>query len=304
MKYWLQQGESLEAASAWMKEGITTKNHMAVGSLKIMVQQWRERQKVISLAEAAAWLAKRFTPTTAAPWVDHTVSPKAAAHLQQNITPRKAAEWLKTGIDFRVLIKWRKAFPCTTEATTFLEEKFSPAEAATWFELKILAPEATCFCSIGWVPDTAVTWLHTNETTYDEIRKYFYPNIGPESAIVWKRLGFALGEAKLWADLVVNVDLAHTLWNQNILPVTIARFIERKYTLDEAIMYTMEGTPLDRTRPPQNCDHPKMSYSERVKRGKEPPTSGPIPYEDFIRDHMSQGNPYKSMPKSFIKNTI
>ncbi|KAJ9056338.1 hypothetical protein DSO57_1034158 [Entomophthora muscae] len=291
MKYWLLQGESLEAASAWRKEGITTKHHMSVGSLKITVQQCIEWRKVTSLAEAAAWLAKGFTPTTAAPWMDHNLSPEAAAHLQQNITPREAAECLKTGIYFRVLIEWRKAIPCATEAAAFLEEKFSPAKAATWFELKILAPEATCFRSIGWVPDTVVTWLNTNETTYDEIRKYFCPNIGPENAIVWKRRGFALGEAKLWADLIVDVDLAHTLRNHDILPVTIARFIERKYTLDKAIMYAMEGTPLDRARPPQNGDHPKMSYSERIKRGKEPPTSGPIPYEDFIRDHMSQGNP-------------
>ncbi|KAJ9082240.1 hypothetical protein DSO57_1006344 [Entomophthora muscae] len=191
MKYWLLQGKSLEAASAWRKEAITTKHHMSVGSLKITVQQWIGWRKVTSLAEAAAWLAKGFTPTTAAPWVDHNVSPEAAAHLQQNITPSKAAEWLKTGIDFRVLIEWRKAIPCATEAAAFLEEKFSPAKAATWFELKILAPEATCFRSIGWVPDTVVTWLNTNETTYDKIRKYFHPNIGPENAIVWKQRGFA-----------------------------------------------------------------------------------------------------------------
>ncbi|KAJ9071127.1 hypothetical protein DSO57_1000795 [Entomophthora muscae] len=221
----------------------------------------------------AAWLAKGFTPTFTAPWVDHNESPKAIAHLQQNITPSEAAEWLKTGIDFRVLIKWCKAIPCATKEAAFIKENFSPAEAATWFELKILAPEATCFCSIGWVPDTVVTWLNTNETTYDKIRKYFHPNKGPESAIVWRQRGFAPGEAKLWADLIVDVDLAHTLWNHDILPVTIARFIERKYTLDEAIMYAMEGTPLDCSRSSQNSDHPKMSYSKRVKRGKEPHTS-------------------------------
>ncbi|KAJ9052783.1 hypothetical protein DSO57_1030798 [Entomophthora muscae] len=32
--------------------------------------------------------------------------------------------------------------------------------------------------------------------------------------------------------------------------------------------------------------------------------SGPIPFEDFIRNHMLQGNPYKSIPKSYIKNAI
>ncbi|KAJ9072442.1 hypothetical protein DSO57_1027500, partial [Entomophthora muscae] len=152
---------------------------------------------VTSLAEAAVWLAKEFTSTIAAPWVDHNVSPKAAAYLQQNITPSKAAEWLNTDIDFRVLIEWCKAIPCATEATAFLKEKFSPIKAATWFELKILAPEGTCSSSIGYVPDTVVTWLNTNETTYDKIRKYFQLNIGPESAIVWKQLGFAPGEAKI-----------------------------------------------------------------------------------------------------------
>ncbi|KAJ9083621.1 hypothetical protein DSO57_1032877 [Entomophthora muscae] len=45
---------------------------------------------------------------------------------------------------------------------------------------------------MGWVPDTVVTWLRTNKTTYDEIRKYFHPNIGLESAIIWKQRGFVL----------------------------------------------------------------------------------------------------------------
>ncbi|KAJ9052049.1 hypothetical protein DSO57_1038089 [Entomophthora muscae] len=105
MKYWLQQGESLEAAITWRKEGITTKNHMSIGSLKISVQQWIEWQKLASLAEAALWIAKGFTPTTAAPWVEHNINPKAVAHLHQSITPSKASEWIKTGIDFKVLIE-------------------------------------------------------------------------------------------------------------------------------------------------------------------------------------------------------
>ncbi|KAJ9072702.1 hypothetical protein DSO57_1024526 [Entomophthora muscae] len=157
---------------------------------------------------------------------------------------------------------------------------------------------------MGWVPNTVNTWLCTNKTTYEEIRKYFHPNIGPENTIIWKQRRFSPREAKLWEELIIDVSLAHTLQNRNILPVTIERFIERGYTLDKAIMYSMEGTSIDQAKPPQNSNHPRMSYSERVKRGKEPPISGPIPYEDFIRDHMSQGNPYKSMPKSYIKNTI
>ncbi|KAJ9052048.1 hypothetical protein DSO57_1038088 [Entomophthora muscae] len=135
---------------------------------------------------------------------------------------------------------------------------------------------------MGWVPDTVVTWLCTNETIYEDIRKYFHPNVGLESAIIWKQHEFAPGEAKLWADLIIDVTLSHTLQNCDILPVIIARFIERRYTLDETIMYTMEGTPIDCAKPPQNGDHPRMSYCKRVKRG----------------------NPYKSMPKSYIKNAI
>ncbi|KAJ9048035.1 hypothetical protein DSO57_1039037 [Entomophthora muscae] len=184
---------------------------MSLGSLKISVKQWTEWQKVTSLAEAAAWIAKSFTSTTAAPWVEQNINPEAAAHLHQSITPREASEWIKTGIDFKVLIEWRKAIPCATKAIAFLEEKFGPTKAATWFELKVLTHEAVCFCNMGWVPDTVITWLCINKTIYKEIRKYFHPNIGPESAIIWKQRRFAPGEAKLWADLIIDVSLAHTL---------------------------------------------------------------------------------------------
>ncbi|KAJ9065156.1 hypothetical protein DSO57_1022675 [Entomophthora muscae] len=304
MKYWLQQGESLEAAMTWRKEGITTKTHMTIGPLKISVEEWREWRNVTSIAEAAVWIARGFTPTTAAQWVDHKVNPEAAALLQQKVTPSEAAEWLQSGIDVEVLLDWCSAIPCANEAAAFYEEKFKPKEAAAWFELKIQAPEAASFRNIGWVPERVTNWLHANKVTYGEIRKYFHPNIGPESATLWKHHGFAPGEAKLWADLIVDVKVAITLRSHKVLPMTIAKFIERKYSLDEAIMYALEGTPLEKARPPQNGDHPKASYSERVKRGKEPPLSGPIPFEDFIRDHMAQGNPYKSMPKSYVKNAI
>ncbi|KAJ9081314.1 hypothetical protein DSO57_1015983 [Entomophthora muscae] len=222
MKYWLQQGESLEAATAWRKE--------------------------------------------AAQWVDHKVDPEAAALLQQKVTPSEAAEWLQSGIDVEVLLDWRFAIPGASEAAAFFEEKFKPKEAAAWFELKIQALEAASFRNIGWVPEAVTNWLRSNKVTFGEIRKYFHPNIGPKSATIWKQHGFAPGEAKLWADLIVDVKVAITLRSHRVLPLTIAKFIERKYTLDEAIMYALEGTPLEKARPPQNRDHSKASYSERVKR--------------------------------------
>ncbi|KAJ9052782.1 hypothetical protein DSO57_1030797 [Entomophthora muscae] len=229
--------------------------------MKISVEAWKEWRNVTSIAEAAAWMAPGFTPTTATPWLEHKVNPEAAALLQQKITPSEASVWLQSEINDKVLLDWRTAIPCAPEAAAYFNKNFKPEEAAAWFELKVQASEAARFQNIGWVPETVTNWLKINNIMFGEIQKYFHPNIGPESAADWKQHGFAPGEAKLWADLIVDVKVATTLRSHNVLPLTIARFIERKYTLDEAIMYALEGTPLERARPPQNTNLPKMLYS-------------------------------------------
>ncbi|KAJ9084950.1 hypothetical protein DSO57_1018842 [Entomophthora muscae] len=57
----------MKAASSWRKEGTTTKDHMNIGYKKISIEEWNVWRNVTSLAEAAAWIDKKFTPTTAAP---------------------------------------------------------------------------------------------------------------------------------------------------------------------------------------------------------------------------------------------
>ncbi|KAJ9057171.1 hypothetical protein DSO57_1025219 [Entomophthora muscae] len=69
-------------------------------------------------------------------------------------------------------------------------------------------------------------------------------------------------------------------------------------------MYLLNSVPLNKAKPPTDQSSPKLSYSKQFKRGKFPHLEGPLPFENFIRDHMVQGHPYKSMPKFYIKNSI
>ncbi|KAJ9061869.1 hypothetical protein DSO57_1016274 [Entomophthora muscae] len=159
----------------------------------------------------------------------------------------------------------------------------------------------------GWNPITVTNWLHTNHLTYSEIHKYIHPAICPESAIAWKTKGFTPAEAKKWASIEAPIDLAISLRDIKIHPSMIADFLTEGYSMDEAIEYNIKRIPLkEAPLPKKEGIKVNMSYSERVRMGLETKLNkdGFIPFDDFLREHTAQGNPYKCTPRSSLNHAI
>ncbi|KAJ9083802.1 hypothetical protein DSO57_1031084 [Entomophthora muscae] len=307
MKYWIGLGTSMDIAQSWQRAGVTTQLHKTLENKKFTLEDWGKWRHTTTLADAAAWQTISFNPDQATPWIEHKVSPTEAVKLVGQISPADANTWLNAGIQAEHILKWRTLLPEAMTAGLFAKALFTPEEVAEWYDLGASPDEATTFKQGGWNPVTVTNWLHTNHLLYQEINKYIHPTIDPESAIEWKSKGLLSTEAKQWTNIRVQVDLASSLRDPKIYPSTINNFLLSGYTLNESVEYNIKKIPLKQAPPPKLKHFEKnMSYSERVRQGLETELKkdGFVPYEDFLRELATQGNPYKTIPRSSLNHAI
>ncbi|KAJ9078782.1 hypothetical protein DSO57_1003246 [Entomophthora muscae] len=84
-------------------------------------------------------------------------------------------------------------------------------------------------------------------------------------------------------------------------------FPNNGYTLDEAVKWSIKKVSLRTAPPPKQATRDsKLSYSDRAKKGMETELNkfGFIPFEDFLREHTAQGNPFKTIPCSPLNNVM
>ncbi|KAJ9068023.1 hypothetical protein DSO57_1032943 [Entomophthora muscae] len=205
------------------------------------------------------------------------------------------------------MLKWRTLLPDPSAAGTFSWADFTPEDAAEWYDTGATAGEATIITQGGWNPATVINWLQSNNLKYGDINKFIHPTISPALAVEWKSHGFSATEAIQWANIAIQVDLARKLRNMKIHPSVVSDYLNSGYTIDESIEYMIKRTPLKSAPSPKTRDKTdNLLYSERVKKGLETELTkeGFIPFEDFIREHTAQGNPYKTAPRSSINFAI
>ncbi|KAJ9058678.1 hypothetical protein DSO57_1010018 [Entomophthora muscae] len=177
MKYWLGIGMTMTEARSWQAVGVTTQLHKTLDNNKITLEEWEKWKQTTSLAKAAMWIAKGFTPTTAALWMEHKVPPPEAAFLKGNLSPADTAKWLGEGIQSEHILKWRDLLPKPKTAGLYTKNDFSPKYAAEWYDIGATAAKADIFRQGGWNPVTVINWLHTNRLAYGDINKYIHPTI-------------------------------------------------------------------------------------------------------------------------------
>ncbi|KAJ9052651.1 hypothetical protein DSO57_1032195 [Entomophthora muscae] len=185
----------MEDARLWQEVGVTTQLHKTLNMKKITLDEWELWRHTTSLAEAAEWIEKGFTPSTAKQWMVHKISPMEATFLTGKLPPEEAAVWLQASIAADQILLWKAILPDAEAAGAFASKGFTPDKATEWYDIGATATEASIFVAGGWNPVTVVNWLHTNCLKYGDINKFILPTIGPEMAFEWKRHGFSASEA-------------------------------------------------------------------------------------------------------------
>ncbi|KAJ9090103.1 hypothetical protein DSO57_1006172 [Entomophthora muscae] len=106
-------------------------------------------------------------------------------------------------------------------------------------------------------------------------------------------------------ELAIEIPLATTLANTKISPEQVMKFLDERYTLDKALPLLFKGILLDKASSSKR-KRGNMSYSKKIKKGIHPGLTdrGTVPFKEFLQEHISQGNPFKSTPRSQVNHTM
>ncbi|KAJ9053261.1 hypothetical protein DSO57_1026004 [Entomophthora muscae] len=135
MKYWPGINKTMVEVRSWQAAGVTTQPHKTLDNSRISLPECEKWRHVTSLAEVAIWIANGFTPTTATQWMENKVFPADAAFLNGKLSPSDVARWTKEGIQADLIQRWRDLLPDPVAAGLFLRNKFSPEQAAEWYNI-------------------------------------------------------------------------------------------------------------------------------------------------------------------------
>ncbi|KAJ9076824.1 hypothetical protein DSO57_1022538 [Entomophthora muscae] len=94
----------------------------------------------------------------------------------------------------------------------------------------------------GWDPVTVTNWLHLNNLKYEQIHKFIHPTICPAMAVDWKTKGFSPLEARQWASIQIQIDLAVSLRDLKIHPSMINKFLSSGYTWTKLLNTQLRNT--------------------------------------------------------------
>ncbi|KAJ9078512.1 hypothetical protein DSO57_1005953 [Entomophthora muscae] len=213
----------------------------------------------------------------------------------------EAKEWIQAGFEASQIGTWRQAIPNARNASTYMKN-IACVDAAQWFDVGLSAEEANYFEQGGWKYLKTVKWMHTNEVDFNKFRQFIHYSSNPDKILEWSQTKFPSSQARQWMTIEVDIPLATTLANTMITPLLVMEFLDARYTLEETVPLLFKGIPMDKAPSLKQKRGDNMSYSEKIKKGI--PTGltdrGIIPFKESLQEHVSQGNPFKSIPRSQV----
>ncbi|KAJ9089718.1 hypothetical protein DSO57_1009983 [Entomophthora muscae] len=136
-------------------------------------------------------------------------------------------------------------------------------------------------------------------------KNYIHNSTSPDRILEWVNSRFQPPQARQWMELAIEIPLATTLADAKISPEQAMEFLDEGYTLDKALPLLFKGILLDKASSPKR-KRGNMSYSKKIKKGIHPGLTdrGTVLFKEFLQEHMSQGNPFKSIPRSQVNHAM
>ncbi|KAJ9089007.1 hypothetical protein DSO57_1017285 [Entomophthora muscae] len=139
----------------------------------------------------------------------------------------------------------------------------------------------------------------------NKFKNYIHYSTSLDKILEWIHSKFQLAHARQWMELAIEIPLATTLADARISPEQVMEFLEVGYTIDKALPLLFKGIPLDKAPSPKR-KRGNMSYSEKIKKGIHPGLTdrGTVLFKEFLQEHISQGNSFKSIPRSQVNHAM